>query len=139
MTWSDFYLFCFIVGFALSLVSFVAGAVHLTLPCHLHTDVPGAHHGGGFIKGAPPVAHGHAATGTAHQGSSASDGYLSWLNASTAMAFLAWFGGTVGDSGRLVGVPIHGQAHGRQRVPTARCRLSPGRLGGDHQHFHSAA
>jgi membrane protein implicated in regulation of membrane protease activity len=94
MTWSDFYLFCFIVGFALSLASFVAGAVNLHLPFHLHTDIHGVHHDGAFVKGALPAAHGHAASGTANHGSSASDGHVSWLNASTAMAFLAWFGGT---------------------------------------------
>jgi len=32
MTWSEIYLFCFIVGFALSLFSFFAGAVHIHLP-----------------------------------------------------------------------------------------------------------
>jgi membrane protein implicated in regulation of membrane protease activity len=93
MTWSDFYLFCFIVGFALSMISFMAGAVHLHLPFHLHSTVHGAHHGGGFVKGAPSAGHGHAG-GTAHRGSSDASGHVSWLNASTAMAFLAWFGGT---------------------------------------------
>jgi membrane protein implicated in regulation of membrane protease activity len=93
MTWSDFYLFCFIVGFALSMISFMAGAVHLHLPFHLHSTVHGAHHGGGFVKGAPSAGHGLAG-GTAHRGSSDVSGHVSWLNASTAMAFLAWFGGT---------------------------------------------
>ncbi len=32
MTWSDFYLLCFLVGFLLSVLSFLAGAVHLHLP-----------------------------------------------------------------------------------------------------------
>jgi membrane protein implicated in regulation of membrane protease activity len=94
MTWSDFYLLCFIVGFALSLISFVAGAVHLHLPFRLHAPIHGAHHGGGgFVKGAPPAAHGHAGAGTADRGSPGAGGH-EWLNASTAMAFLAWFGGT---------------------------------------------
>ena len=94
MTWSDFYLFCFIVGFALSLLSFVAGAVHLHLPFRMHAPIHGAHHGGGFIKGVPSAAHGHTAAGTAKPGSSDGSGHVPWLNASTAMAFLAWFGGT---------------------------------------------
>jgi hypothetical protein len=35
MTWSDFYLICFLVGFGLSALAFLAGSVHLHLP-HLH-------------------------------------------------------------------------------------------------------
>jgi membrane protein implicated in regulation of membrane protease activity len=93
MTWSDFYLFCFILGFALSLISFAAGAVHLHLPFHLHAHIDSAHHGGGIVHGASS-AHGHTATGTAHHGAAQASGHVSWLNASTSMAFLAWFGGT---------------------------------------------
>jgi hypothetical protein len=92
MTWSDFYLFCFIVGFALSLVSFLVGAVHLHVPFGAHAPLHGAHHhSGGFGKGIPSAPGGHTAAGTAAHGS---DGHVPWLNASTAMAFLAWFGGT---------------------------------------------
>jgi membrane protein implicated in regulation of membrane protease activity len=80
MTWSDFYLFCFLVGFALSLISFFAGAVHLHTPFRLHALVHGGHHGGGSSVGTK--------SGHSHVG-----GHVSWLNASTAMAFLAWFGG----------------------------------------------
>jgi membrane protein implicated in regulation of membrane protease activity len=87
MTWSDFYLFCFLVGFALSLVSFLAGAVHLHVPFHVHAPL----HGGGFSKGMPSASGSHAAAGPAARGSGV---HVSWLNASTAMAFLAWFGGT---------------------------------------------
>jgi membrane protein implicated in regulation of membrane protease activity len=79
MTWSDFYLFCFIVGFALSLVSFFAGAVHIHLPFKMHVPFHVGHHGGagGGLRG--------GLRGSVH---------VSWFNASTAMAFLAWFGGT---------------------------------------------
>jgi|SRR5215472_6905312 len=82
MTWSDFYLFCFLVGFSLSVLSFFAGAVHIHLPVkwHLPFHFHGGHHGGfaksGFHKGG------------------VSGSQISWLNASTIMAFLAWFGGT---------------------------------------------
>ena len=76
MTWSDFYLFCFIVGFALSVLSFFAGAVHIHLPFRMHLPFHLGHHGGG-ARG--------AIRGGAH---------VSWFNASSAMAFLAWFGGT---------------------------------------------
>jgi membrane protein implicated in regulation of membrane protease activity len=81
MTWSDFYLFCFLVGFAFSVLTFVAGAVHIHLPFRLHLPAHGGHHGTG--------GHGVAAKGLAgHTGT-----HVSWFNASTAMAFLAWFGG----------------------------------------------
>jgi hypothetical protein len=78
MTWSDFYLFCFLVGFSLSVLSFFAGAVHIHLPVkwHLPFQLHGGQHDGGLHKGAASGAH------------------ISWFNASTLMAFLAWFGGT---------------------------------------------
>src|SRR5258708_34636556 len=48
MTWSDFYLFCFIVGFSLSLLSFLGGAAHIHLPARLHLPFHGGHHAGGM-------------------------------------------------------------------------------------------
>ena len=69
MTWSDFYLICFLVGFSLSALALVAGSVHLHLP-YLHF-----HHGIHLPHGP------HAAE-------------LPWLNFGTMSAFLAWFGGT---------------------------------------------
>lgn len=72
MTWSDFYLFCFLVGVSLSVISFLAGAIHLHIPFKMHFHFYGsAHHAGGHGSGAQ----------------------VSWFNASTALAFLAWFGG----------------------------------------------
>ncbi|HXJ05537.1 MAG TPA: NfeD family protein [Candidatus Acidoferrum sp.] len=76
MTWSDFYLLCFVVGFSLSVLSFLAGAVHIHLPFRLHLPFHVAHHGGGA---------GGAIRAAAH---------IPWLNMSTLLAFLAWFGGT---------------------------------------------
>ena len=81
MTWSDFYLFCFLVGFSLSVLSFFAGAVHIHLPVKWHLPFHLGHHGGGLAKG-----------GLQKGGSSGA--HISWFNASTIMAFLAWFGGT---------------------------------------------
>jgi membrane protein implicated in regulation of membrane protease activity len=75
MAWSDFYLFCFLVGFALSVLSFLAGAVHIHLPVKWHLPFHLGHHGGGL-----------------HRGGSGAN--IPWFNASTVMAFLAWFGGT---------------------------------------------
>src|SRR5208337_4547782 len=70
MTWSDFYLVCFIVGFGLSLLSLLAGSVHLHLPhLHMHHGVHLGARGGGR-------------------------GDLSFFNFGTLAAFLAWFGGT---------------------------------------------
>jgi len=85
MTWSDFYLLCFIIGFSLSVLSFLAGAIniHIRLPFKVHMPSHGAPHGG-----ATP-SHGGIAKST----SSHSAGHVSWFNASTVMAFLAWFGG----------------------------------------------
>ena len=40
MTWSDFYLICFAVGFLLSAISFVAGGLRL------HVHLPHLPHGG---------------------------------------------------------------------------------------------
>jgi len=81
MTWANFYLFCFLIGFALSLLSFLAGAVHLHLPAKLHVHLPAQALHGKAIAG---LRGGHAQTG----------GGIPWLNASTILAFLAWFGGT---------------------------------------------
>jgi len=71
-SWSDVYLYCFLVGTALSVFSFLAGVTHLHLPLklHLHLHLPHSHSGG-------------------HGGGT----HISWFNASTVLAFLAWFGG----------------------------------------------
>lgn len=78
MTWSDFYLGCFLVGFSLSALALLAGSVHLHLP---HLNV---HHGGLQIGGRGGMARGGAGQ----------RGGLSWFNFGTIAAFLAWFGGT---------------------------------------------
>ena len=83
MTWADFYLVCFVVGFALSVFAFLG--VHLHLPFHFH----GAH--GGVGHG---MAHG-TAHGTGHgRGGAGKAGGVSPFNFVTFTAFLAWFGGT---------------------------------------------
>jgi membrane protein implicated in regulation of membrane protease activity len=74
MTWADFYLVCFLVGFVLSLFSVLAGSGHVHVP---HLDV---HHG------VPHVHIGHA-----HGGGQSG---ISVINFGTIAAFLAWFGGT---------------------------------------------
>jgi membrane protein implicated in regulation of membrane protease activity len=86
MTWADFYLTCFAVGFLLSAISFVAGGVrwHLHLPHFPH----GGHDFGG---GHAPAGHGNAGQGAGHAGQ---DSQVSPFNFATLTAFLAWFGGT---------------------------------------------
>ena len=78
MTWSDFYLVCFVVGFVLSLVAFLG--VHVHFPFHFHTH------------GAVGHGSGHGA-GHAH-GGAAKAGGVSPFNFVTFTLFLAWFGGT---------------------------------------------
>ena len=100
MTWADFYLICFAVGFCFSFFSFLFGGSRtgrLHLP-HFHGHVGGAHlpapgpvvHGA-VTAGHVPVAGGHAAVPNAH--AHQSDG-VSPFNFVTLTAFLAWFGGT---------------------------------------------
>jgi hypothetical protein len=92
MTWADFYLICFAVGFCLSFFSFVFGGARtgrLHLP-HFHGHVGSAHMAGGHTAagqasagagGAPNHAHVHGAG-------------VSPFNFVTLTAFLVWFGGT---------------------------------------------
>lgn len=91
MTWADFYLICFAVGFLLSAISFFAGGLrwHVHLP-----HFPG---GGSHV----PVGHIPAGSGAAGQGQAANSGAkagqgveVSPFNFITLTAFLAWFGGT---------------------------------------------
>ena len=101
MTWSDFYLICFAVGFCFSFFSFVFGGWHFG-----HVHVPHLHHHGlGHIHvthapvvhtpavghaavHAPAVVDAHGATQTSHETS------VSPFNPPSIAAFLAWFGGT---------------------------------------------
>src|SRR5580700_1054168 len=89
MTWADFYLICFAVGFCFSFFSFLLGSPR----GHFHFPHSHAHVGGGIL----PAAHGPAGQGSGvgvkgvrmGQG-----GHVSPLNPPTVAAFLAWFGGT---------------------------------------------
>lgn len=71
MTWPDFYLICFFLGFGLAALALLAGSVHLHIPhVHLHAGV-------------------HLPRGAA-----GARGETPWFNFGTLAAFLAWFGGT---------------------------------------------
>jgi membrane protein implicated in regulation of membrane protease activity len=72
MTFADFYLICFVVGLTFSVVSFVAGSIHLHWPhFHFHFHVGSSPAHGVPVRGGP-----------------------GWINIGTVAAFLAWFGGT---------------------------------------------
>ena len=103
MTWSDFFLICFAVGFFLSFFSFLFGGARtgrLHLP-HFHG------HGGHLPAVHAPVAHAPNAHGPAVPGANAGvvscppkgavrveQGHgVSPFNFITFTAFLAWFGG----------------------------------------------
>lgn len=99
MTWSDFYLICFAIGFLLSAISFIAGGLRLHLPHFPHAGghlpaphVPGPHLPGPPAgAGHPAASHGQADGAGAKAGRSTS---VSPFNFISLMAFLAWFGGT---------------------------------------------
>lgn len=81
MTWATFYLVCFLVGFALSALSFVLGSLNIHVHGHVHLDIGHGH------------ALGHSA-GSAHaHGGHGHNADASWFNFGTITAFLAWFGG----------------------------------------------
>lgn len=77
MTWTTFYLICFVVGLVFSFLMMLGGAGKLHLHVHLHLP-----HGG------------HAGTPHAVAGRGAAPGQVSFLNFFSLVAFLAWFGGT---------------------------------------------
>jgi membrane protein implicated in regulation of membrane protease activity len=95
MTWSDFYLACFAVGFLLSAISFLLGGLH----GHLH--LPHFPDFGGHVDAGGHVDFGHAPTGHGPGSANAGAGVhagdqspVSPFNFVTLTAFLAWFGGT---------------------------------------------
>jgi membrane protein implicated in regulation of membrane protease activity len=91
MTWADFYLVCFAVGFLFSLLSFLAGGlrwhVHLTHFSHVH--VPPQASAGHGTPATPSASQGNAGSGALHHQAA----HLSPFNFVSLTAFLAWFGG----------------------------------------------
>jgi membrane protein implicated in regulation of membrane protease activity len=93
MTWANFYLFCFLVGFLWSLASLLIGHLHIDLPFHhgsgghelLHGNSGAAHHG--------HVVHGGGEGHDAGTSEHARGVSISPVNMGTIAAFLAWFGG----------------------------------------------
>jgi membrane protein implicated in regulation of membrane protease activity len=82
MTVAELYFICFVVGFALSMLSFLLGDLHMHihLPWHFHF-------GGAAHMNLGHVGHvGHGAHG-------GHGGQFAVINFGTITAFLAWFGG----------------------------------------------
>src|SRR3989442_12459349 len=96
MPWAASYLICFAVGFAFSLLSFLAGGLrwHFRLPHlpHAHLPAPRIQVGHGPAVAGHGAAHPPAGGGKAVTGGQASQ--ISPFNFITLTAFLAWFGGT---------------------------------------------
>jgi hypothetical protein len=93
MTWENFYLVCFIVGFALAVIGFLSGTLHWPFA---HSHAPGFHMHGmhlphGPVHGVPAHGAGAAHGAPAHGADVGSS--ISPYNFATFMAFLAWFGG----------------------------------------------
>jgi membrane protein implicated in regulation of membrane protease activity len=76
MNWEMFYLTCFLVGIALSVLAFVGGTLHFP---HVHFHLSHGH-------AAPGIGGGHAGVGRGPE--------MPLFNFATVTAFLAWFGGT---------------------------------------------
>jgi hypothetical protein len=104
MTWADFYLICFAIGFCFSFFSFVFGGARtgrLHLP-HFHGDAGGQLPSAGSAGAHAPVAvgghvqlaHGPAPALAAGANHVARSSCVSPFNPPSLAAFLAWFGGT---------------------------------------------
>lgn len=88
MTWETFYATCFVVGLLLSVLSFLAGALHLHVPRGMHLHAGGHGLGGhGQAAGVRGGVRGMRGGGKGARGAS-------FFNFGTITAFLAWFGGT---------------------------------------------
>jgi membrane protein implicated in regulation of membrane protease activity len=90
MTWSDFYLICFAVGFLLSFVSFISGGLRWNLHLPHFLDFGGGH----LPVGHAPVGHIPVGHGPAPGAQGLQVAQVSPFNFITLTAFLAWFGGT---------------------------------------------
>jgi membrane protein implicated in regulation of membrane protease activity len=83
MMWTDIYLTLFLIGFALSFLSFILGSFDFHLPS-VHMDGAHIHFDAGHMGDAGHAGH-HSGSGSGEE--------LSFINFGTIAAFLAWFGG----------------------------------------------
>ena len=104
MTWANFYLICFVVGFAFSLISFLSGGTnwHFHFP-HWHGGTPALRRTRRARAGCRTCAGTRGSSGSArHGGNRACEDRCALyeehpsrrFNFVTLTAFLAWFGGT---------------------------------------------
>ncbi len=99
MTWSDFYLICFLVGFLVSVLSFLLGNFHFHIPGlgdGGHADIGHLDGGHGGDFGHADTGHGDFGHGEGEHVSARGAGHgahVSVLNFGTIAAFLTWFGG----------------------------------------------
>src|SRR5580700_4929304 len=91
MTWSDFYLICFAIGFLLSAVSFLLGGLHGHFHLPHFPDFGGHTDFGGHVDVGHAPGGAHSAASGSHAGG---ESPVSPFNFVTVTAFLAWFGGT---------------------------------------------
>jgi len=96
MTWANFYLICFVVGFAFSFIGFLSGGArgHLHIPHLPHGHGPIGHGAFGHTGHAPVGTHASAPNTGGPAGKGAAASGASPFNFITLTAFLAWFGGT---------------------------------------------
>jgi membrane protein implicated in regulation of membrane protease activity len=96
MTWTTFYLVCFVVGLVFSLLSVLGSVGRFHAAAHWH--LPHFHgHGAGAGLGHAghiPVNAGMGQAGASHTHLGGQGAHVSFFNISSLMAFLAWFGGT---------------------------------------------
>jgi membrane protein implicated in regulation of membrane protease activity len=96
VSWATFYLICFVVGLAFSVLSLLSSfGLHLPAKWHLPHIGHGAHAGvhpvHAPVHGAPTHFTPHAGAG---QHAATSSTHVPFFNFASLMAFLAWFGGT---------------------------------------------
>lgn len=96
MTWESFYLTCFLVGFLLSLISFLGQTLHFGGGDHSggHAHVPDLHGHGAGHAGDLHAPDAHAVHAHASSTVTTAEAEVSKFNFMTITAFLAWFGGT---------------------------------------------
>jgi hypothetical protein len=91
MTWSDFYLICFAVGFLLSAVSFLVGGLH----GHVHLPhFPDFRRSRRYWTRPRRTRRRACAWRGIREATAGGESPVSPFNFVTVTAFLAWFGGT---------------------------------------------
>jgi hypothetical protein len=99
MSWQDFFLICFVVGFAWSIVSLLLGGLHLHFPkfgihgLHSSAHGSGVHIGHGHSGAAVKIGSVAKSSGQSNSNDGALGLLSGLLNPSAIAIFVAWFGG----------------------------------------------